>query len=370
MTDLRRAALLLGIGTTVLLLSAGCAVPPPPLDGGPSTPSAAVDLANDGAEPLPVLPLGCADVLGIDAVQQTIPAPLEVWDDESTTPRGFTELAYRQAGGLRCVWGGDGGTDGVPDVGVQLWISPDAVDAFHTHATGFLYPDGDTLVTDTIADGSIVDCGSGEFPGLSCTADVLAGDWWIYLTASGEPGDPRSYDDALADVTALAQGVVDRVTSAGESRQFWSPPGDASDGAPLCTDPTVASLALAVDAGGILGDQYVPDLYTIGGFAQRAAGEKCTWTTGDAAVSIRTLQGGKWAFDRLAADGIGAGDVSQGEAQVVDTALDGALVACGDGCNAVLLMGGSLVVISEVGFEPDAAAQTVQQIAEVLAAGA
>jgi hypothetical protein len=370
MTDPRRAALLLGIGTIVLLIGTACAAPPPPIEGSTPTGSAASP-ANDGAEPLPVLPIGCADLLGVDALQQTIPSPLEVWTDESSTPRGFDLIAYRQAGGLHCVWGGEGGTDGVPDVGVQLWVTPDASDEFREHATGAMYPEGDLLVNDTIEGASVLDCGTGEFAGLSCTADALAaGDWWVYLTARADSGDARSYDDAVADTTALAESIIAGIASAGEPRPAWTAP-DATDGSAWCEDTSLASVALGVDADGILVEPYrSPGV--VAALAERAGGSQCIWSTADESsnVRIRTLQGGAWVFDRLAAEQLGAGEVFPGEAQPIETPADGALLACGDGCNAVLDIGNSLVVLDNLNGDTDSLTATVQQLAAMMSAGA
>src|SRR5690606_9260309 len=113
-------------------------VPPPPY----GEPSPTVTIANDGAEPLPVLPIGCGDVLPVAEINEVLPEPVDIWANEASTPEGFSALAYRQAGGLQCVWGGQGGTDGVPDNGIQLWISPDAVDDFRAHATGIVPDEG------------------------------------------------------------------------------------------------------------------------------------------------------------------------------------------------------------------------------------
>lgn len=371
MTDARRAALLLGFGTIVLILGTACAAPPPPLEGSSGPTGSVASPANDGDEPLPVLPIGCADLLGVDELQQTIPSPLEVWADESSTPRGFDLIAYRQAGGLHCVWGGEGGTDGVPDVGVQLWVTPDAADEFREHATGTIYPDGDLLVTDTIEGASVLDCGTGEFTGLSCTADVLAaGDWWVYLTARADTGDARSYDDALADTTALTESIVAKIAAAGDARPAWTAP-DATDGSAWCEDASLASVALGVDADGILIEPY-RSTGDVAALAERAGGSQCIWSTADETsnVRIRTLQGGAWAFDQLAAEQLGAGEVFPGEAQPIETAADGALLACGDGCNAVLDIGSSLVVLDNLDGDTESLTATVQQLATMMMAGA
>ncbi|MBX3193964.1 MAG: hypothetical protein KF727_02545 [Microbacteriaceae bacterium] len=363
MTDPRRAALLLALGTAVVLLGTGCAVPPPPY----GAPSPTVTIANDGVAPLPVLPAGCADILPVAEINEALPSPVEIWADEDSTPEGFSMLAYRQAGGLQCVWGGQGGTDGVPDNGIQLWVTPDAEADFRAHATGIIPDEGDLLVTDTVGDASVIDCGGADSTGMVCTADVLVGDYWIMARSFGH--DDRDHDTGVADWTALLTGVAGRVADSGTPHAVWEPPAGAIDGAVWCTDPALAARVIGADAGEPFSAPYLPgaDLSSV---VERAGGERCEWTAGDRVIRIETLQGGGWAYPLLEADGIGAGEVFPGNATAVDTALDGALVACGDGCNAVFLTGDSLVVVDNLEGSAKQVAALTSALAEIIAAGA
>jgi hypothetical protein len=351
MTDPRRGAALLGFGFTVLLLAAGCAASPTPADTSAPSDAPAAAPANDGDEPLPVLPIGCADIFALPALQDSFATVLRVWDDETTTPRGMPLLQFRQAGGLACVWGGQEGTDGVPDGGLRLWISPDGVNEFKDYGTGTIPGDGETLEVDTVGDNSVITCGSPQYTGLHCSADVLVGDYWILAKASDTNTD-LSHEDAVASFSGMLSTIADAVAGAGAPRPVWSPPADALDGAQLCSDATVAEYALGVDPGTVTSEPLSSD-YQYDEFravSARAAGSGCAWSLPDGAnVRITTLQGGAWAFARLQADGIGASMPTPGDvASVPSENVDGELIGCGDGCQALFLYKGSLIAVDNI----------------------
>lgn len=350
MTGTRRGAWLLGFGTIVLLTVAGCAVPQPEPAGstGPSA-STAPD-GFDDSTPQSVLPLGCADVLPADVESAAVTSvPQTVWADESTTPIGVSKLRFKQAGGLFCQWGGEDGTDGVPDQGIQLWVSPDATDEFTQYTTGYPYPDGDVLVNDTLGDGSVLDCGPADEPTLYCTASILVGDYWIYATMDDQ--DQLGHDKVVSAATVLLSKVVDAVKGAGAPRPVWAAPAGAFDGEALCQDGAVAATVLQVDAETLKLDTSAPDpLYswpdsTIG----QRAGTSCAWSAGDRTVILTTLPGAEWAFDAMMADGIGPNGPSRTDGTAIDApGADGAIVACGDGCDSAIQFTGSLVVVGNI----------------------
>lgn len=338
MTDPRRAGLLLVFGTSVLLALAGCAQPQPTSDAPPAgdSPSAVAD----DVPPQSALPLGCADVLSQDDEQAAFSVPQSVWIDETTTPIGIDLMEYKVAGGLQCQWGGQDGTDGVPDIGMTLLISPDAEQEFTDHATGFLYPDGDKLITDTLGTGSVLDCGSGEFTGLHCTADILVGTYWINAQLSDADG--QEYQSEVSKATALLGKVVDAVTGAGAPRALWAPPAGVFDGESLCEDGDVASQALQADADTLSVDPTAARDDPGSIIGSRIGNADCIWSAGDRTVRIATLPGAEWAFDALMASGHGAGSPNPDDGAVLDAdGVDGMIVGCGDGCDIVFQYTGS-----------------------------
>lgn len=363
MIDPRRGALLLGFGTIVLLLASGCAVPQPD-DTPPAVATAPDAPTNDGDEPLSVLPIGCADIFALSDLQSSFVAPLSVHIDETSTPIGVELLEFKQAGGLECVWGGQGGTDGVPDAGLELWISPDAKAAY----TDFTIPaqEDDILISDTIGDSSVLDCGGGQYPGLSCRAEVLVGDYWI--DAFARDSDQQDYDAEVTAMTAILTKVADAVAGSGTPRPVWVPAADALDGTQLCNQTIIAEYALDVAAPTLLSEPRT-NYSSYGPIADRAAGADCTWTSGERTIYISTATGGTWIYDRLKAEGIGAGGPTSSDAVVIDApGVDGALVACGDGCNAVFLYKGSTIVIDNFDGPIEEVTKKAQTIGQALGA--
>jgi hypothetical protein len=343
----------------LLLIVAGCAADPTPSDTEPLPDPTPTPTYVQPDAPAATLPLNCADFGSLAAIQSSFAEPLQVRVDETSAPEGAYRAEFTQAGGLTCIWGGDGRTDASYDAGLTLNILGDAADAYAAYGP----PDGSS-VQDTLGDDSAIDC-YAFVPGYQCFGQVLVGEYWIDAVVS-DSANVTSTADAVAMFTAVVGSVVDKVRAAGEPRPAWIPPAGSFDGAALCSDPTAVAAALGV-APGELSVQVLGanDTLQIAEGTRRSGSSHCTWGTASStyAANLTALAGGAWAMKRyLAQPTVAIGGLQQAPQPVTLPNTESAILSCGDGCVAAMVIGGSIVYLS-LGDTYDAAQATAQAAA-------
>jgi hypothetical protein len=326
----------------VLVTVAGCAPGPVPRDTSGATPTPTY---VQPAEPQSSLPLGCADLIGLPEVQENIPGEtLAVSIDEASAPAGPEWAAFMSSGGLRCVWGGSGRTDGGYDHGLALAIIGDGATAFETWAAEVSIPV--TWTIDAFGDRSMTHCDESYLNG--CYGGLVVDGYWIDFSVR-ESVD-RSVAQADGRLAALLGRVVAAVRGAGGPTPAWIPPADAFSGEAFCSDPApiAAALGLPADAVSV---QVVgaDDAHQTSEGVRRAGRVSCTWGTSSTAyaASVSTIPGGAWLMKRYLADPEIPISALQGPWQPVALpGTDAAILSCGDGCMTLMIIDGSAVYLS------------------------
>ena len=299
---------------TVAVLLSGCAGAPPAPGASPletanpsSSPSAAAP-----SEPVSRLGLTCNDMLPASLVASAINTGMTTTDvmvnPASATPLGY---AVSQLGGLSCEAGvgvstvSGGSEAGYSSVNVQilpgasaLWASSEEKNPAVVSGAGARY-----------GDASAITC-LGQSAQSACSADILAGDTWIAVSARGINVAASVGDEALAEhVDPLLANMVASVMKASSPTLAWTAPVTASGLPDECS-----VYATADEFRALFG---TTEEIAIGGgddgegsgldnAAWSAAGvERCTWvpaTTGQTwPLYVTALPGGAWAFDRSSA---------------------------------------------------------------------
>ena len=340
-----------GVAALVLTLAlAGCAPTPgsTPTAEPSTTPSPTATLAS---APAPALPLTCAQLFTAAAVQSHLHAPVSTKVDETHTGTYLQDLAVLQAGGTECTWGGQNMTDASYDTGVVLTILPDAATDF----AGRSARSSSTTVSGSLGSSSAYDCGGGGW----CFGDLLAGDYWI----SFQIGDADSAESGPTDATveAIMKPIADAVSKAGGSVAAWAQPKKSFDGAALCTATGAPALVSSA-----LGATVTPQDITafdgiLGAAGHREGVVTCSWSAGpNDGIGFDVLPGGSWVYQRVAA----APPLWTliGHPSVVDApGSDGALVGCGEHCEALFSTQKSLVHVDMGDVQDQATAITVTQ---------
>jgi hypothetical protein len=342
---------MLTVAVAVLVLAlAGCA--PTPASGQSTAPATSPrPTATLASAPVPALPLTCARLFTVGAVQSHLHATVSAEVDETHTGGYLEDFAMLQAGGTECTWGGQDMTDSSYDTGVVLTILPDAATEFAARQM----PTSGDMVTGTIGASSAYDCASGAW----CYGDALAGSYWISFIV----GDADSPDNGPtpATVEAILKPIAQAVSTAGGSVKPWAKPSEAFDGAALCT--AVGAQGLVSSA---LGAAVTPQDTTafddiFGAAAHREGLIKCSWAAGpNDGIGIDVLPGGSWVYPRVAA----APPLWNliGHPTAIDASgSDGALVGCGDHCEALFSIQKSLVQLFMNYLQDQATATGVTQ---------
>jgi hypothetical protein len=317
----------------LMLVLAGCATTPGgagTAGSGSSSPSPAL-----AAAPVPALPLTCAQLFTIGAVQSQLHDTVSTRVDETHLGSTIEDLAVLQAGGTECVWGGQGMTDENFETGVTIDILPDAASEFAARQGA---ADAGTI-SGTIGSSSTYSCDTG----FGCVGDALAGGYWMSFIVN----DANGSDDAAAAsaVEAIMKPIADAIAKAGGSVVAWAEPKTSFDGAALCSAATASALVTgAVGAGA----QVAPGFADSGLHAAAANRERvttCEWSGGDSAfLEVAVLPGGSWAWPLLAAAppllrSIGV------PAAIELAGSDGALSGCGDGCASLVSVHNSVAFL-------------------------
>jgi hypothetical protein len=289
------------------------------------------------AEPRTALALTCDELFGVNELQPLLVTPVQVRQDESTTPLGVQGATFEQAGASLCVLGGEDRTDGSYDQGLRIEAVPNAAAQFDAHLASTTIPDSARI--DTVGDRSVLVCqGSEQFGGgtnYECWADFLVGDFWVNARMS-DAADLDS-EEAAALVTAVLTTVADRIRASGPPRALWVPPSGA-DLAVLCSDPMAPAALFDVDPATL---SVADTSYVLQGIPLPG----CSWAVPDGgSLGVSVLRSGSWAFDEIAASP-GANFLKwPNESAPLDVpATDGALISCNDGCYALVSWQGNLV---------------------------
>jgi hypothetical protein len=349
--------MLLGAGILLVALT-GCAATPAPAASTPAAAPSATE-APVALDPQSTLLLGCAELLSLDDVQQRLPGTtLAVAVDEASTPNGEYWAGFATAGGLRCVWAGEGRTDGGYDEGLQLSILGDAQADYDRWLTDPGLPQV-AWVDDAFGDRSHTFC--ADEPENGCFGGVLVDDYWIDVSLRG--GAARTATVANERLSELLQPVVDAIRGAGPARPGWTPPATAYAGDGLCDDAAVAS--------DVVGTTVTLAPRSIGGLEQLAVGfsrggvTSCTWSSRGREFAVYIFPGGAWIFSRFAADPDEAspGYLSAAQPTTIDGA-EGALTAQADIAWSAMSVGGSLVILEDLSSgEPDELTPALERIA-------
>jgi len=332
----RAPVLVLVLGLLLGLTLAACTAPPA---GTPTpNPPAPVVSPTRAEAPEPRVGTTCAHLLGVDELQRLLLAPIRVQTDE-TRIDDFGGAVLRQAGGIRCAWGGDDRTDTTYDTGLTLSLLPDAEGDYARYRSS-QYFEGDAAGTGPT---SGIHCDSSA---PICGGEVLVGTTWLSFTYS----DKGRASDLTPTVVDLVTRMASRIGK--PTGSAWSPPTGSLDRLP-CTGAagttligrTAVASAPEEETGTVLFDAVA---------ARHANVSVCSWSTGDGGptATLQLLPGGGWAFDPLAASGatwplIGV------PLRSASPGTDGALHACGDTCEAAVSVQRSLVAFDS--FPPDAA---------------
>lgn len=325
------------IGLFVALTLSACATTPHPSAPAGQPPVAPTPTATRALAPEPRVGTTCARLVGVEELQAQLLKPIRVRTDDMHVD-DFSDAVLRQAGGLRCAWGGDDRTDSMYDTGMTMSLLPDAAEDYARYRAS-QYFEGDAAGTGL---GSGVHCNA---PSPICVGDVLVGTTWLSFTYSDE--------GRTGDVTPAVVDLLTRMAARiGESSaSSWSPPPASLDELP-CTaaaattilgSPATARVPEAED-GNVLFDAVV---------ALRDNVRACSWSTGDGGptAGLQLLPGGAWALAPMTASGAGWPLIGV-PTRTAPAGTDGALQGCGDTCLSAISLRGSLVSFDS--FPPDA----------------
>ena len=191
-------------------------------------------------------------------VQAVQAAPVTVLIDETTPPAPIDAVAFAEAGGLACAWGGTERVDDTRVNGLVVRVLPDAAADYATWAATL--PAGDATL-DGYGDQSRVRCRAAEWP--MCSGGVLVGDYWIDLLYTNGRG-PSDEGAVVTDFESLITPMVAAVRGAGQPRPAWQAPAGGLDVAKFCDDPERIATSIGMPA-----DQLeLSSVETIGGTSQ------------------------------------------------------------------------------------------------------
>jgi len=288
--------------------------------------------------PEPRVGTTCAHLFGVDELQKLLLEPIRVRTDE-THMDDFSGAVLRQAGGIRCTWGGDDRTDSMYDTGLMLALLPDAADDYARFRSS-QYFDGDPGGAD-LASG--IRCGSPDAP--VCAGEVLVGTTWLSFTYS----DKGRTGDLMPMVVGLVTRMAARIGK--PSGAAWSPPSGSLDRLPCTPEAGTTLLGRSATAGAP--EEEGGSVLFEAAAARHANVSVCAWSTDDGGptATFQLLPGGAWALAPMTASGA-AWTLLGVPTRSTPAGTDGGLEACGDTCLAVVSARGSLVSFDS--FPPDA----------------
>lgn len=290
--------------------------------GGSDTP-----IPQTGDEPASILPLSCGELAAAPQVQAAFHAPVTATITSGTAPANAVRAAFLQAGGLYCGWSGSGGT------GLQVGV---VADAASNYAQRVAAATGSGFHDDTLGDASHVTCAVSS--GTStCSGDILVGDYWI----SGVSKDTGASSEAAAfdAYSSVMSTIASAVAGAGNPRGEWiSPSATGLDASYLCASPVYPAAALGSGSNGFVAKTTAHSAASQSGLmADRAGSDGCTWVLlGKKALIFTFMDGGAWAYQRMAAKGVGV---------PVESDFDGAVAVCADMCTAYVSWHGGLLTV-------------------------
>lgn len=283
-----------------------------------ATPTASPTEAASG-DPRPTLPLTCDELVPLADAQAAVGYPVELRESEGYVASPVS-IAALQAGILSCVWGGEDRTDNSYDQTLTIDVLPDAVQAWDAGVWqiddgAVVYPDGSTTseyLCQQVFDGGTV--GAVAY----CDGNVLVDGYWARFHVQAIVAD----DAAAASVMrGLLDSLAVRLADAGPATPAWVPPAGALTGAACAPWP---------------GPEYVSSPEFVA--AARAGMRRC-----DGEVQVAVVPGGAWAVPLLEGR---RPNYSVTLAAVDVPGTDLALAGCGDGCTAIVSVGGSALSLS------------------------
>lgn len=339
MSDSHRRVGLLALATGLALALVGCTTLPH--QGTISTrPATATPTPTQLAIPQSSLPLDCAQLADAPAVSAQYQGDtVKVAVDQSSTASGFLFRAFQQGGGLHCVWGGSGRTDGGYDLGMELFVLTDAASPYAAYAGSSSV----AWVADRYGDHSKSFCYVND-AFLQCYGDVLIGQTWLDFRLTDDH-HAVTVDQAYAWADEQIRPAVAAISHTGASRPAWVP-GSAYDTSKLCDAATATAIAGAPVA--VTEPASDPSGHPESVGAGRAPVARCTWTSvaADANVDIAALTGGAWALPGMTANLAEATGLLGGTAQSATIpGADGAFVADGETAWGAVVAHGSLIEV-------------------------
>ena len=301
----------------IVLMLAGCAPAAPeaaPTDTPVVSPTPSATAQGD---PWSTLPLACADLLSEAEAQALTGAPVTLKEDESFVDN-LRSMALRQVGALSCTWGGEELTDNSYNQTVDLTVLPDADAAFdegvwQVDDGAIVYPEGSTTseyLCQPLYDGIAY-----------CTANVLLNGYWAQAWVQA---DNQTEESITSGMRSLVDTLTTRMGAAGAPRPAWVSPEGSLTGA-YCGRP--------VDVG-------PPPVRAMAVGFVRSGALACTSPNG---AEVIILPAGAWGVP--IAQGTRAFYAVSEFAPFDVPGADFALWGCGDGCSALVSVGGSAVSI-------------------------
>lgn len=337
------------VPVVAVALLAGCA--PQPIETPPPTtptvePTPTPTPEPVALEPLPTLPLGCADLAALSDVQDRIPGgPIEVSVDETSVPTGWYWAGFATAGGLRCVWGGTDRTDGGYSQGFQIAVLADADTDYDRWVSGDTVPV--VWDDDLYGDRSHTYCAKDYQNG--CYGGLTVDGFWVDFSLRDY--EARTKAVAKQRLGELLEPIVAAIRSAGDARPAWTPPAGVYDGVELCADGSVPSDVVGKKTT-VTPFDYGDDHTTIEfAGAARADLVNCTWTSSAAGlqnIDVTVFPGGAWIYPRMLADPAEATPWYLSDGKPADIpGADGTMTAHADAAWAAMSIGGSLIMVSD-----------------------
>ncbi len=202
----------------------------------PSATATATPTADPRTAPEPALDLTCDELYSLAELQPDFATTLSVKQDESSAPVGISDAAWLQAGGTKCVIGGENRTNTSYDQGLELKVLPNGATAYEARVADADLP---ATATDGIGDRSYLYCQGGDF-GSQCQVFVAVGDWMFEGRLSDDQA--TTTEEASTYATAVFTTIANRIGDAGPARELWAAP-TAPDPAGFCTTTAMSALS-------------------------------------------------------------------------------------------------------------------------------
>lgn len=262
-----------------------------PVPGATATVSPSPSAPTQPAAPTAALAIDCATLGQEIGVEALVPTPSY---REPTAPYfSASNAMLLQAGVLDCLW------------------QPEALEYSSDWASVRVSPAGDRgrewlsglqesgLPALGVGDVSAISCPTGSY---SCNSSIVAGTWWIEVSAGNET--PGTITTAL--IASAAQRVVAAI-AADAPGQTWSPPSTMWSSMTDCSAmPSGAEIGDLVGTSGLLDAEELQSMSETGIHKTQDSAVGCEWWralgdqgTDDEAlgyVSLEVAPGGGWAY--------------------------------------------------------------------------